>query len=200
MGLLPVALEEHCPSAGSLLIPDDLDSRRCQCLQVAAESSNRLVGERVARAVRTPGKAFRESDVIPVSSRENDAGHFLQVLGLFNDYRVRYDESIPKSPRHDRSHTLDETQPGKLRSGVARRMGFGMLQFRRRATFFGRISPQKTSIDTGENRNSGKCSVFCFGTRLCKVVQGSASNDLNPTLSANILRTAVEDDSAGAQE
>jgi hypothetical protein len=90
MGLRPVALKEPCPSPGSLLIPDDLDSRRCQQprsedfehLQVAAESSNRLLGERVARAVRIPGQGGRESEFIPVSSPKmmpvtigDDAGH-----------------------------------------------------------------------------------------------------------------------------
>src|ERR1700761_6658194 len=53
-----VVRESLCLSPGSLLIPDDLDSTRCQqsrfedleYLQGATKSSNRLLGDRIRRA------------------------------------------------------------------------------------------------------------------------------------------------------
>jgi hypothetical protein len=55
----PVVPESLCPSPGSLPIPDDLDSTRCQQsrsedlehLQAATKSPDRLPGDRIARAV-----------------------------------------------------------------------------------------------------------------------------------------------------
>src|ERR1700677_3772703 len=65
----PVVPESLCHSPGSLLIPDDLDSTRCQQsrsedlehLQGATKSPNRLLGDRIAKAVDEypPGSVSR---------------------------------------------------------------------------------------------------------------------------------------------
>src|ERR1700733_1691119 len=65
----PIVPESLCPSPGSLLIPDDLDSTRCQQsrsedlehLPAATKSPNRLLGDRIVRAVweYAPGNVSR---------------------------------------------------------------------------------------------------------------------------------------------